>query len=72
MFVWLRMLSGMPEPSASLPTTVGRPALRAFEAAGYRTIADLDGASERELLALHGVGLRAIKLLRAHGVNLTP
>jgi predicted flap endonuclease-1-like 5' DNA nuclease len=51
---------------------VGQPAIRAFDAAGYRTIADMDGASERELLALHGVGPRTITVLRAHGVTLAP
>ncbi len=66
------MLYRMPQPSAPLPATVGRPAVRAFEVAGYRSIADLDGASERELLALHGVGPRAIAVLRAHGVTLRP
>ena len=66
------MLCGMPDSSAPLPATVGRPAAGAFEAAGYRTIADLHGASERELLALHGVGPRAIKILREHGVELAP
>ncbi|MEO6712428.1 MAG: hypothetical protein ABIM89_03245 [Mycobacteriales bacterium] len=62
----------MPDSSAPPPATVGRPAARALEAAGYRTIADLDGASEHQLLALHGVGPRAIKILREHGVKLAP
>lgn len=60
----------MPEPAEDLQPVVGRPAARALEAAGYRTLADLAGASERELLALHGVGPRAITLLRARGVEL--
>ena len=58
------MLSGMPASCTPPPATVGRPAARAFESAGYRTITDLEGASERELLALHGVGPRAIEILR--------
>ncbi|HWS57383.1 MAG TPA: helix-hairpin-helix domain-containing protein [Actinotalea sp.] len=62
----------MPDSSSPLPAAVGRPAARALEAAGYRTIADLDGASERELLALHGVGPRAIMILRDHGVAFAP
>ena len=67
------MMLGMPDSSSTpLPAKVGRPATRAFEAAGYRTIADLDCASERELLALHGVGPRAIKILGEHGVTLRP
>ena len=64
------MLSSMPDLPAPLPATLGRPAIRAFKAVGYRTITDLDGASERELLALHGVGPRALKILREHEVKL--
>lgn len=64
------MLSGMTEPTTPLPTTLGRPASRAFAAAGYRVITDLDGVSARDLLALHGVGPRAIKILREHGAKL--
>ena len=66
------MMGCMPDSSTPLPTALGRPATRAFEAAGFRTITDLDGASERALLALHGVGPRAIKILREHGVELAP
>jgi hypothetical protein len=66
------MLCGMPEPSAGLPPALGRPATRAFEAAGYHAIADLRGASERELLALHGIGPKAIRILRENGVELAP
>ena len=55
-----------------LPTALGRPATRAFEAAGYATLTSLNRASERELLALHGVGPRAIKILREHGVEIAP
>jgi hypothetical protein len=66
------MLWGMPDASAPLPATVGRPAIRALDDAGYRTVADLDGVSERELLALHGVGPRAITILRELGVQLAP
>jgi predicted Fe-Mo cluster-binding NifX family protein len=62
----------MPESSTPIPTAVGRPATRAFEGAGYRTLEDLAGRSEKELLALHGVGPRAIRILREHGVTLTP
>ena len=62
----------MPDSSAPLPTVLGRPATRALAAAGYRMIHDLDGASERELLALRGVGPRAIKILREYAVKLVP
>ncbi|WP_043607148.1 hypothetical protein [Cellulomonas carbonis] len=62
----------MPEDVSSLPEVVGRPAARALEAAGYHAPADLDGASEKTLLALHGVGPRAIRALREQGVELVP
>lgn len=54
-----------------IPAAVGAPATRAFEAAGYRMLEDLAGVSEKSLLALHGVGPRAIKVLREHGVTFT-
>jgi hypothetical protein len=66
------MLGGMEESSDGMPVTPGRPATRALEAAGFRTLADLRGVSERELLGLHGVGPRAIRVLREHGVELVP
>jgi hypothetical protein len=43
---------------------LGRPAERAFLAAGYDTVEKLAAASDRELLALHGVGQKAIRLIR--------
>jgi predicted flap endonuclease-1-like 5' DNA nuclease len=62
----------MTDTPTPLPAAIGRPATRAFAAAGLRTLDDLAGASERALLALHGVGPRAIKVLREHGVTLAP
>ena len=62
----------MSESLRPLPTALGRPAVRAFEAAGFRTLGDLDRISEAALLALHGVGPRAIKILREHEVKLAP
>ncbi|MHC9294945.1 helix-hairpin-helix domain-containing protein [Mycobacterium sp. LTG2003] len=41
---------------------IGRPATGALIDAGYRTLADLP-ADLDELLALHGVGPRAVRLL---------
>lgn len=43
---------------------VGAPALRALHEAGYRTMADLEGVPEEDLAALHGVGQKALRLLR--------
>lgn len=48
--------------ASSLPK-IGAPATRALNAAGYHSIGDLDGVSRTELLALHGVGPRAIRIL---------
>lgn len=42
---------------------IGRPATGALLAAGYRVLADLPDDLE-DLLALHGVGPRAVRLLR--------
>jgi endonuclease III len=42
---------------------IGRPATGALVDAGYRTLADLP-ADLDELLALHGVGPKAVRLLR--------
>lgn len=47
-----------------LPVTLGRPARRALITAGYRRLKELAGTSEAELLRLHGVGPKAIRLLR--------
>jgi hypothetical protein len=42
---------------------IGCPATRALNAAGYHSVNDLDGGSRTALLALHGVGPRAIRIL---------
>jgi endonuclease III len=44
---------------------VGRPATGGLVDAGYRSVADLPAELD-ELLALHGVGPRAVRLLREH------
>lgn len=49
---------------------IGRPARSALEAIGVTTAAQLAEYSERELLALHGIGPKAIRLLREAGVRL--
>ncbi|MGS0686548.1 DNA-binding protein [Nakamurella sp. GG22] len=55
----------MPEPSTTVPATIGRPAFRALDAAGIRTLSDVSAVTEAQLLALHGVGPRAVTVLRA-------
>ena len=44
---------------------IGAPATRALEAAGYTHLTELAQISESELLSLHGVGPKAIRLIRA-------
>jgi len=46
-----------------LPFTPTAPARRAFALAGLTRLEQFAGRSERELLALHGVGPKAIRLL---------
>jgi hypothetical protein len=47
-----------------LPRAIGRPATEALRLAGIERLEQLDGASARELLRLHGVGQVAIARLR--------
>ena len=46
------------------PRGIGRPATGALLAAGFTRMADLTRVSEADLLALHGVGPKAIGVLR--------
>ncbi|GIH79609.1 hypothetical protein [Planobispora longispora] len=43
---------------------IGAPARGALEAAGYTRLEQLAGVTEAELLALHGVGPKAVRILR--------
>lgn len=47
-----------------LPPQIGRPATRALSGAGLDTLDRIAAKSESELLALHGVGPKAIRVLR--------
>jgi hypothetical protein len=49
---------------SELPRAMGNPARRALEAAGYTRLDQLAGVPARELLALHGMGPKAIAVLR--------
>ncbi|MBG6225300.1 endonuclease III [Arthrobacter sp. CAN_A2] len=44
---------------------VGAPAVRALARIGIHTVDDLEGADFGELATLHGVGPKAVRLLRA-------
>ncbi|MEC3951748.1 helix-hairpin-helix domain-containing protein [Nocardia sp. CDC153] len=46
------------------PRGVSAPAARALAAAGYQSLDQLAGVDENELLALHGFGPKAIRVLR--------
>ena len=48
-----------------LPLSIGRPALGALRAAGIDRLSEVARHGEQELLALHGVGPKAVRLLRA-------
>ncbi len=47
-----------------LAVGLGGPAERALAASSLTTLEDVAGLTEKELLALHGVGPRAVRLLR--------
>jgi DNA-directed RNA polymerase alpha subunit len=52
-------------PTSEFAGLTSRPAVRALEAAGYSRLDDLTRATEKELLALHGFGPKAIRMLNA-------
>ncbi len=49
---------------SGFPEKIGAPARRALENAGYSRLEQLADVSEKELLALHGMGPRALGMLR--------
>lgn len=46
------------------PRAIGRPATRALAAAGYTRLDQLPAVAERDLLRLHGMGPKALGILR--------
>jgi hypothetical protein len=48
-----------------VPPSIGKPALRALAAAGISTLDDVAKWQESELAALHGVGPKALGILKA-------
>lgn len=50
---------------SDLPREAGQPARRALAAAGYVRLEQLTQAAEADLLRLHGVGPKALAVLRA-------
>ena len=53
----------MTSPDA-FPRGIGRPATGALLAAGYTDLTQLDGVAEKDLLRMHGVGPKAVAVLR--------
>jgi len=56
----------MPDEKREIPKTIARPALRALRAAGLTTLQHVAKLPDKELQALHGVGPKAIQILREH------
>lgn len=53
----------MSDEKNALPTHIGKPAHRALTEAGYVNLEQLTQVTEAELLKLHGVGPKAIRIL---------
>ncbi|MGE0398628.1 MAG: hypothetical protein AB7T06_18120, partial [Kofleriaceae bacterium] len=56
-----------PASAADALPRIGAPALRALASIGVTRASQLAKHTEAELLALHGVGPRAIRILAEHG-----
>jgi predicted flap endonuclease-1-like 5' DNA nuclease len=56
--------SAEPGTVGDLPAAIGSPATRALAGAGITTLAQVADHSDGDLLALHGVGPKAVRILR--------
>jgi hypothetical protein len=52
------------EPKHDFPARIGQPATRALAAAGYTNLDQLSRVTESELLKLHGMGPKALGIIR--------
>lgn len=52
------------DAGSEFPPGIPQPAIRALVSAGYNRIDQLAGASEAALTSLHGVGPKAIRIIR--------
>jgi hypothetical protein len=52
------------QQESDFPRGIGRPATQALALVGYTRLEQLTNVSEAELLKLHGVGPKAIRVLR--------
>ena len=50
-------------PAGDLPDAIGRTAARVLALNGFTTLAAVAQTTRRELLALHGVGPKAVRIL---------
>jgi hypothetical protein len=53
------------EPKSGYPAGLAQPALRALSAAGYTRLEQLTRVTEADLRKLHGMGPKALGLLRS-------
>jgi predicted Fe-Mo cluster-binding NifX family protein len=53
-----------PDTRDDLPASIGRPAVRALNAAGIASLREVSRLREVDLVPMHGVGPRALSLLR--------
>ena len=53
------------EPKHDFPAGIGQPATRALVAAGYTNLDQLSRVTEAELLKLHGMGPKALGIIRS-------
>ncbi|WP_437575146.1 DNA-binding protein [Sorangium sp. So ce887] len=53
------------QPESALPKGIGKPATRALAAAGVSRLDQVTRFSEAELLAIHGVGPKAVGIIKA-------
>jgi hypothetical protein len=51
-------------PSTDLPLTIGKVAMRELHLSGYSRLTQLTTVTERDLLKLHRIGPKAVRLLR--------
>ncbi|WP_017570547.1 helix-hairpin-helix domain-containing protein [Nocardiopsis halotolerans] len=58
--------AGTGPADCDLPAAIGGPATRALLGAGLPTLARVATRTEKELLALHGVGPKAVRILNEH------
>lgn len=52
--------------ASELPASMGEVARRELALHGFTRLDQFDGVSEKSLLAIHGVGPKAIRILREH------